>query len=97
MDITHKTFLKYNEQLGVVHYIVKDAMSNKIIMHNLQSTLIKYLWSHNSREQIVSRENVQNEKNEQIKLLGVMAKTIYEIKGLVQEAYDKLNEGDFYE
>lgn len=97
MDITHKTFLKYNEQLSVVHYIVKDAMSNKIIMHNLQSTLLKYLWSHNSREQIVSRENVQNEKNEQIKLLGVMAKTIYEIKGLVQEAYDKLNEGDLYE
>ena len=94
MEITHKTFLKYNEQLSVVHYIVKDAMSNKIIMHNLQSTLLKYLWSHNSREQIISREHVQDERNEQIKLLGVMAKTIYEIKGVVQEAYDKLSEGD---
>lgn len=97
MEVTHKTFLKYDEQLSVVHYIIKDAMSNSIIMHNLQSTLLKYLWSHNSREQIVSREYVQEEKNEQIKLLGVMAKTIYEIKQLVQEAYDKLNEVDLNE
>ncbi|WP_416141351.1 motility associated factor glycosyltransferase family protein [Lysinibacillus capsici] len=90
MDITHDTLIKSNDQLSVVHYIVKDAMSNELIMHNMQSTLLRYLWTHNSREQIISRENVQAEKNEQIKLLGVMARTIYEIKELVKEAQQQL-------
>lgn len=85
MEITHDTIIKYNDQLSVVHYIVRDAMSNKLIMHNLQSTLLRYLWAHNSRDQIISRENVEAEKNEQIKLLGVMARTIYEIKALLEQ------------
>nr|WP_315055754.1 6-hydroxymethylpterin diphosphokinase MptE-like protein [uncultured Lysinibacillus sp.] len=92
MEITHSTFMKYNDQLSVMHYIVRDAMSNSLIMHNLQSTLLRYLWAHNSREQIVSRENVQAEKNEQIKLLGVMSRTIYEIKLLVEQALYQIEE-----
>lgn len=90
IEINHDNFLKYNDYFSVIHYIVKDSISNKLILHNLQSTILRYLWVHNSREQIINRENVQAEKDEQIKLLGIMARTIYEIKGLVEEVQQQL-------
>lgn len=91
MKIDYKSFTKHHDELSVVHYIIKDVWKNDILLHNLQSSILKYLWELNSREQIISKENVQTEKEEQIKLLGVMSRTIYEVQRHIKAALDELN------
>lgn len=86
MDITSATFIKYNNELLFIHTLIKKVFANALLFHNLQSVILRYLWEYNGREQIVSVANVQAEKNEQIKLLATMTRTIYEIKANIEEA-----------
>lgn len=92
LEINHDNLMESNEKMKIVHQLIKDALSNKLIMHNLQSTILNYLWAYNSREQIVSKDNLQQEKNEQVKLLGIMAKTIYEIKILIADTLERIDD-----
>lgn len=91
MEIDYNNFTKYYDELTVIHYIIKDVWDNDLLLHNLQSSILKYLWALNSREQIINKENVQNEKEEQIKLLGIMSRTIYEVQVNIKAALYEIN------
>lgn len=91
MKIDYKNFARYNDELNVIHYIIKDIWTNNILLHNLQSSILKYLWELNSREQVISRENVIMEREEQLKFLGVASRTIYEVQGYIKQAITELS------
>lgn len=94
MEISNHTFMKQARKLEYIHTLIKRVFDNKILFHNLQSVVLRYLWELHSREQIINLENVKLEKNEQIKLLAVMSRTIYEVRAYIEEAIKQIQEDE---
>ncbi|MGF9976246.1 motility associated factor glycosyltransferase family protein [Viridibacillus arvi] len=80
---------KISKKINRISYIIDSLTTHQLLMHNLQSTIIQYLWKKNSIEQILSVENFNLEKKAQIQFLVPVIATLTAIEEIINKVIEE--------
>ncbi|WP_341322410.1 6-hydroxymethylpterin diphosphokinase MptE-like protein [Solibacillus sp. FSL H8-0523] len=70
-------------ELNKIKYLNEEISTHKLLSHNLQSQLIKYLWNYNDIDEIWNLENLKRYRDINIRYLGAVIVTLTRIEEII--------------
>lgn len=95
LTITSETFLKnrikFQNYFYRINYVKQQIVRNQLLLHDLQTLLVQYSWDSNSVDELISVENLEFERNVQLKLIIPVIVTLKKILREIDNTVEKID------